>query len=492
MRPVRSTLTEVGGLLLCKATLCVVVLASGFRAVSDDDFARIVHAQEWAVQPKLDPTGTSWLPFPFWINGAAMSVFGTDVAVAKGVALVIGIASALLVYAAARLLFERRVALFASVLACSIPWSARLAVATVPEWPTAALCLFGIAALAQMRADVRLGGAIALWCAALSRYEPWPLVGLFALMTGVDLLRRRLTGRHASLLAVTSIAAAVSAPLWWIAHNAQAHGDPLHFLARVSAYKKAVGGSVGVLQGYPLALIREEPELMSVFAVLLIWQWVNGVWATRVAERAGVKRAFAAALLLLVTLSLAALPGGAPTHHYGRAVLMIWLLVALMCGVWGPRLLAQADRAGAAVAASAIVAVMVVAAVALRPWYARLDSFTARTDEVAIGRAAGQLMPRDGRAIIQAIDYGYFAIQAGSGAPERLLVDRTLDPRAATEQTAFRSSETLRRHCLSRGIRYVIAHDSDVTGGLGAPLSSSGAWHLWQLSEQADPSRSGR
>jgi len=26
---------------------------------------------ELAAAPRLDPSGTSWLPFPFWLNGAA-------------------------------------------------------------------------------------------------------------------------------------------------------------------------------------------------------------------------------------------------------------------------------------------------------------------------------------------------------------------------------------------------------------------------------------
>src|SRR5690606_26616676 len=60
---------------------------------------------------------------------------------------------------------------------------------------------------------------------------------------------------------------AAAGPLAWIAHNAQAHGDPMHFVARVSAYKQAVGGSIDAL-AYPLSLFREEPELAIVAAAL--------------------------------------------------------------------------------------------------------------------------------------------------------------------------------------------------------------------------------
>ena len=48
-------------------------LRDGFPiAVSDDDYARVVIAEQWAHAPKLDPSGTSWLPLPLWLNGSAM------------------------------------------------------------------------------------------------------------------------------------------------------------------------------------------------------------------------------------------------------------------------------------------------------------------------------------------------------------------------------------------------------------------------------------
>ena len=58
------------------AAACGVVLALGFDHISDDDFARVTIAQTFASHPKVDPSGTSWLPFPFWAMGAAMLLFG--------------------------------------------------------------------------------------------------------------------------------------------------------------------------------------------------------------------------------------------------------------------------------------------------------------------------------------------------------------------------------------------------------------------------------
>ncbi|MEO8796345.1 MAG: hypothetical protein ABI551_00540, partial [Polyangiaceae bacterium] len=52
------------------------VLRLGFSHVSDDDYARAVISEQFAHAPSLDPSGTSWLPFPFWLTGSVMMVFG--------------------------------------------------------------------------------------------------------------------------------------------------------------------------------------------------------------------------------------------------------------------------------------------------------------------------------------------------------------------------------------------------------------------------------
>ena len=92
--------------VVVKALVGLAVLGSGFRAVSDDDFARVVLMQGFAHEPALDPTGTSWLPFPFWLNGAAMLLTGTSLTAARALAFAWGLLAALLLYEAGRLLFD--------------------------------------------------------------------------------------------------------------------------------------------------------------------------------------------------------------------------------------------------------------------------------------------------------------------------------------------------------------------------------------------------
>src|SRR4051812_42914052 len=97
--------------LLCaaRAIASLAAYASGFRALSDDDYARISIAQRFAEAPSFDPSHTSWLPAPFWVYGVALRVFGTDLAIARVTAIALSTLATLVVYVAARLLGAGRV-----------------------------------------------------------------------------------------------------------------------------------------------------------------------------------------------------------------------------------------------------------------------------------------------------------------------------------------------------------------------------------------------
>ncbi|MDB4941233.1 MAG: hypothetical protein JWP97_767, partial [Labilithrix sp.] len=84
------------------AAACGAALALGFDHVSDDDFARVTIAQTFARRPHLDPSGTSWLPFPFWALGGALAVLGRSLAAARVASVALASLAAALPYAALR------------------------------------------------------------------------------------------------------------------------------------------------------------------------------------------------------------------------------------------------------------------------------------------------------------------------------------------------------------------------------------------------------
>src|SRR6187402_458620 len=229
---------------LARALVSATCLWSGFRAVSDDDYSRLVIAARFAASPSLDPSGTSWLPLPFWAYGAPMALLGDSLAVGRGVAFCLGVASAVLVWGAAGLLgLAPAAALLAALGAVLLPYGAWLSVATVPEAPCAALILFGVVSLAREEARLRLWGALALGAACFCRYEAWAPALVFAAVTGAQALRsRRRALGLAALLSLLPIAA-------WLLHGVVRHGDALFFVGRVSQYRAALGRPpAGLLQ----------------------------------------------------------------------------------------------------------------------------------------------------------------------------------------------------------------------------------------------------
>lgn len=475
--PPKSTLSKraVLALVALRVATSIAVLAAGFRAISDDDYSRVVIAQQWASAPKLDPSGTSWLPFPFWVNGAAMLVLGRGLWVAQAIAIALGIGATLLAAKAALLVAkDHRSAWIAGIFITLIGWSAWLGAATVPELFTASLTLFGAATLTVTSPRARLLGAFALLAATLSRYEPWPVAIAFALWSAVDAARR--SERATALASIVALAG----PATWIAWNRVAHGDPFHFVARVTAYRRALGEAsnesvIARLVAYPVALAKEMPEVAVPFVALVIL-----VAAPR-SRRVVVDRLRASGPVLalagaqIAALSFALVKDGAPTHHPERAVLFPAFAMTLVIADVAIALTTRAEaplrsrwaRALAIACGAGLFTRAAAAPILDRSWYAHRES------EVAMGRLVARETPADARVLIEVKDYGYFAIEASSGRPERFDTDRELDPRFRTAAPTYDSEAAFVRDLRARGFAFVIdAPDDDARGASrweGAP-----------------------
>jgi hypothetical protein len=414
----KGSLRDLALLFALKAAAGAAVLAVGFTHVSDDDYTRIVIAERFAHAPKLDPSGTSWLPLPFWIYGAAMAAFGRSLAVARVVACVLGVVSVAPPYLALRGVgVPRAHALVGVAVAMALPWSIWTGVATVPEAPAAALV--AAAAIAASRANqarfVSFAAASALG-ASLARYEAWPVCAVVAIAAA----RAKRWG-----------AAAVAAlgPAAWIAWNARAHGDPLHFLARVAAARQATGAGaaarplVDTLLAYPGALVGSAPVLALVSAVAL-----GALGSRDVRARWGTPLASAAAILAF--LIYGDTRDGAPTHHPERALLGVWWILATFAGdALGGLARAAAKRVSPAwvvgACAAGLAACFGWSAMVWRHHPGRGEED--RAAQIARGLA---LRAREPRAVrVTPCDYEHYALIAAFGAPERAEI--VAAPRAA-------------------------------------------------------------
>ena len=403
-----------------KLVVSLAVLASGYEGVSDDDYARVVIAQTFANAPSLDPSGTSWLPLPFWLNGGVMMVAGTEVGVARAVAVTLGIASVLLFWVSARWLTESATeARVATLIAAVMPWSARLGVAMVPELPAATCCLLAVASLSKPApASARMAGGALLACACLSRYEPWFIAIGFAAFCLLDAVR--VPTKRASSIAG---ALALVGPIGWSLWNQHAHGSWHFYLDSVSAYKDAVdqGDLPSRALAYVFAAGRAEPELL-LGGLFLAWRMFRGRTASVAHELGQFARPALVSLFLFVALTMSSIRGGAPTHHPERALLVLHLLLAMVTGALAVRVF-QTGRLGSP--RRLVIGFLCLAPFLymLRFWVLYRESFAHRREELALGkRIVSTIGPGERVLYLNPPDYGHYAISAGSGEPWRFAV----------------------------------------------------------------------
>ncbi len=419
-------------LIALKCGVSAWALHTGFTHVSDDDYARVTIAQAFAHAPHLDPTGTSWLPFPFWLNGAVMAVAGRTLAVARAVAIVSAVLGALLVHRALLVAGVRALAAWCGVaIAMCTPWNAWLGVATVPEALTASLIATGAISLATDDPTSRLAGSAALLCACLSRYEAWPVAAVFACASTICAVSGSVSPPARRRFAV-GVLVALAGPACWLLWNAHAHGNALHFLARVAAYRARMTGASAraTLTLYPEAFVRAGPLTLALTAVgspgLLVDRELRRRWAWPLA-------ATAALVLFLVE---GALHDGAPTHHPERALVAVFWIGSTF-GIDGVRSLATRFVWAHPRREAAMVGLIVALAVAWGlVWPSRIADYPAHSggEDRAPQMARGADLRLHGvsHLTVTPCAYEHFALIAAFEAPERVTVLAPGEVRAVT------------------------------------------------------------
>lgn len=468
-----------GGLVVLVRLVAMGVLHGlGFRAISDDDYSRVVIAQTFAAAPSLDPSGTSWLPLPFWLTGGVMALAGSSLAVARGLALLTSLASALLVYATARwLACDRRAALAGGVIGAALPYAARLGMATVPDGYTAALIVFAAATTANAGVRLRALGAAAATAAALCRYEAWPVAAAVAAFAILDARRRR--APHLWLVALL----AAMGPLAWLLHGALHHGDALFFVTRVTAYRAALGTApttpLEASGELIVAWLRLEPELSALLGLGLgAAALTRAPWSRR-----GYLRFTGCLSGLLALVLLGEWRAAGPTHHGERALLALWLGAALIAGdtlVCAWRASTQRGRRWLLGGAGLLVALTAAGA---RPRWGQPAPFTERHQELAIGAAARRQVPPAATLAIDTPDYGYFAVIAAFGRPTHAFALHDHDPRRSLATAPPGGEPSWRARLRACGARWLVTTTAHVPNDLAATARArAGDLSLLELS----------
>ena len=429
----RALVAEVASLVGLRLIAALAVLGSGFRAISDDDYARTVIAQRFVAAPKLDPSGTSWLPFPFHAMGGAMALFGRSIEVARGASVALALAGGVAMHLALVVWgVPRRARVLGMAAVAVLPWTLWTTVATVPEAFTAAFVASAVlfAALPADRATTatRLVAAGLACAATLSRYEAWPAALVVAGALAAS-LRELVLEKTASVArgaratrgaAFAAVFLALAGIVVWMIWNRVTHGSATHFLFRVARYKKSL--AAGQPEGTLLERLLAYPRLLAIHFPEAIVALV--VFAAHLRDRGPLARAravsLAAAGAILAFLVVGNINDGAPTHHAERA-----LLAAVFCLI--P--LAVASVAAAGPRGAWFVAAGVLGLVELGHLCARERPGAGAADR-AVQVARGHALRGEPNFRVVPCAYEHFALIAAYGAPERVEVGTEPKPTA--------------------------------------------------------------
>ncbi len=325
-------------------------------------------AEAFAHAPKLDPSGTSWLPAPFWLNGAAMMLFGRSLEVARVVSARSWASRrrGLFVLRGAKLIIrDPRRAAIAAAVATLIPWSVYLGVATVPQLPVAARSRFyALATLVAGRAlrrsrSARSGASPLAAATPLAVRATWPIALGFAVVSLVDRCWHPPANPGAGSRRLASALAIVGPIAWMLLEPVHAHGDAVPLRGtRVAAFSRAAQSRSIAPLGYLVAACRHEHSGLTL-ALTFAFGWA----ALRRADVGEELRRWArpAALVAcgLAALTIAGLGDAAPTHHPERVTLVAWLtssIAAVAAVVSLGESLAHDRRSAALLALAALAA----------------------------------------------------------------------------------------------------------------------------------------
>lgn len=477
----------LAALLGLRLLLQIAVYQSGFRALTADDFGRVIAAAQWALHPQGIWQGP-WLPLYTYGLGALLRVVWDLYWLPRALAAAFGLASLVWVALLTAHLFQRRRAgLLAAVLLALNP--AHVWLSSVPLTEIIFFSLLSGAALAVVvwahtgRPRWLVLGVGLLALASGVRVEGWLFtVTLGAALVVTAIVRFSRGDRRAAWLRLAAAAALAIVPLIWLASNWAVTRDPFYFLNVTRGFDQQWYGAAQTYRPYLQVLWRLDP----LAALLLPAALVGGL---ALARRSAPARWYL--LLAVVPFALyAVFQRGQvqPPGNYIRYLsLFFWLTYPLLAGLllWP---LSLRPRLRPYLATALALGLLVVAVRQVQA------AFQYQNDPAAPGLAVGRWLRADGidpsgATVLLELNYWqYLAIHTGANDLEHFLYDRPLDfaQLNSAPSLLFDQPDLLRACVATHRLRHLVVASPDlralVETTLGVtPVAEINGYALYRL-----------
>lgn len=228
---ISSSVLLIVSLLIVKVLFQIIILSSGYRWLSADDYCRTIKSYEWLQNPEI--SAGVWLTPHFWLEGFFM-LFIKDLFWASLVVnFIFSFFSLIYFYKAVELAFNKFIAYFSTLIFCFFPFQVWLSLSGLPE---SIFFFFVTAGIYYFLKWKKSGGqnSYLILCAisfALSncfRYEGWLFSFTFVFLVALDFFKdRKISKEFIKNILIASISGITI--IWWLIQNYIDHKDVMFF-----------------------------------------------------------------------------------------------------------------------------------------------------------------------------------------------------------------------------------------------------------------------
>lgn len=279
-----SAIAAIISLILVKTIFQIILIKSGLRWLSADDYCRTVISYDWLQHPKI--FAGVWLGMHFWINAAFMAVI-KDLTLAPIIAnTLFSILTLIYFYLIIRKIWNKNAAYLSALLFCVFPFQVWLSTSGMPE----SIFFFFITAsfyyyvtwyddLGKSKPGkdpvVHLVIAVLLLdISNLLRYEGWFFSLTIVILTAL-LSYRKFKFSKAFYINTAIAAVSTLTALWWLYQNYLDFKDPFYFIKETTRIFKDYNnaGFVQRVIQYPFFIFYVAPVttilgLRKIYSVL--------------------------------------------------------------------------------------------------------------------------------------------------------------------------------------------------------------------------------
>ena len=266
-------------LISIKLAFQILVVNSGYKWLSSDDYCRTVKSFEWLENPVIN-SGV-WLTPHFWVTGSIM-LFVKDLFLAATLTNVIfSTATVYYFYKISLFVFDKKTAILSTLIFAFFPFQVWLSLSGLPESIHFFFIIAGIYySILYKKNDGRLKdlilASIMFMFGNMFRYEGWLFSIVFVIYVFyVEIVMKKNERKNYIPLIISVFS--LSTIVWWLFQNLIDYGSFTYFASETNKIFEDYGG-IKVLQKfiqYPIFIFYIAP-ITSFFAIKVSYECIRG------------------------------------------------------------------------------------------------------------------------------------------------------------------------------------------------------------------------